>query len=251
MRMLPLAAGATHRPPPEIRYANFDLPPKGEVDSLFSGELVLALVRAELSARIGIAVYAAFEVPQKQVVAVAADDEVRRKLNLAAAARGVDRKDRRRVAGGEPAQPLNDLTPLLHIGAEVGGTADRVALVEVVRTDSALQQSLHQGLHHGDVVVDALHQHGLAAQWDAGVGEAGGRFGDFFRQLVGVSRVDAHPEGMVLLEDRDQVLGDALGHDERNLSADAQELDVLDGADAAQKVVELVVAQGQRVAAGE
>src|SRR3569832_2086218 len=194
MRMLPLWAGATHRPPPEIRNANFDLPPKGEVDSLFSGELVLALVRAELSARIGIAVHAAFEVPQKQVVAVAADDEVRRKLNLAAAARGVDRKDRRRVAGGEPAQPLNDLKPLLHIGAEVGGTADRVALVEVVRTDSALQQSLHQGLHHGDVVVDTRRRGGLAAGRGAGGGGAGGRRGGGGRRRGGGGRGGARPE---------------------------------------------------------
>ena len=131
----------------------------------------------------------------------------------------------------------------------MGRAADRIALIEVVGANAALEQTLHQGLHDRDVVVDALHEHGLAAQWNAGIGEAGGRFGNLGCQLAGMGAVDAHPQRMILLENRDQVLGDALRQDHRDLGADTQELDMLDGAQPPQQPVQLVVADGERVAA--
>ena len=142
-------------------------------------------------------------------------------------------------------------SPFSTRGAEMAGAADRVALIEVVGLHPALQQAVHQRLHHRRVVVDALEQHRLAAQRNAGIGQPRGRFGHLGRQFVGMGEMDAHPQRMMLLQHLHQILGDALRQHGRDLGADAQELDVLDRAQPAQQPVELVVADGQRIAARE
>ncbi len=53
----------------------------------------------------------------------------------------------------------------------------------------------------------------------------------------------------MLLQHLDQALGDALRQHDRNLGADAQEFDVLDGPQAPQQPVELFVADAERIAA--
>ena len=157
-------------------------------------------VRAERAVRIGIAVDAALEVAQQQIVAVAADDRIGHQRDLAAAARRVDRQSRHRIARGVAAQRRDDLEPLLDRRAEMRRAGDRVALIEVVGLHPAHQQPVHQPLHHRDIVVDALEQHGLAAERDAGIGQPRRGFGDLRRQLVGMGEVHAHPERMMLAQ---------------------------------------------------
>ena len=133
---------------------------------------------------IRVAASLALEVAEHQVVAVAAEHRIGQQRDLAAAARRVDDVVRHRVAGGMAAQLRDDLEALLDRRAEVRRAADRVALVEVVRPDADHQQLVHQLLHRLDVVVDALEQHGLAAERNAGVGEPAAGLGDLGRELV-------------------------------------------------------------------
>src|SRR5215469_9550524 len=55
----------------------------------------------------------------------------------------------------------------------------------------------------------------------------------------------------MLLQHLHEALGDALRQDDWNLRTDPDELDVLDGAQARQQPIELVVADAERIAAGE
>ena len=149
------------------------------------------------------------------------------------------------------AQAGDDLQPLLDRGAEMRRAADRIALVEVIGLHPALQKTMHQRHHDLRVVVDAFEQHGLRAQRDARIGQPRSRFGHLFGQLCGMGDMDAHPQRMIFAQDLDQILGDALRQHHGDFRADAQELDVLDRPQPAEQPVELVVAQRQRIAAGQ
>src|SRR6185437_4182789 len=129
--------------------------------------------------RIGITIGAALEIGEQQIVAIAADDVIGQQRNLAAAAGRIDDKLRHGVAGGVAAQPPNDFEALLDRGAEVLRTGNRVALIEVIGFYPRLEQPLHQRLHHLDRIVDALEQHRLAAERNAGIVKAGAGFNGF------------------------------------------------------------------------
>src|SRR5579859_6903158 len=88
---------------------------------------------SERSARIGIAIDAALEIAKQKIVAVPADNGIGCELYFSAAAGGINHEDRRRVTGRVSAQGLQYLEPRLDVGPEVGGSANRVALIEVVR----------------------------------------------------------------------------------------------------------------------
>src|SRR5690348_149116 len=61
--------------------------------------------------------------------------------------------------------------------------------------------------------------------------------------------VEAHPERMMLFQDSDQLLGNALWQNHRDLGPDPDEFDVLDRAQATEQPVKFVVTQCQGVAA--
>ena len=75
-----------------------------------------------------------------------------------------------------------------------------------------------------------------------------GRLGHFRGQLARVREVDAHPERMMLSSGSSSALVTRIGQHRRHLGAEADELDVLDRAQAAEQVVELLVGDRQRVA---
>src|SRR5207249_12261577 len=128
-------------------------------------------------------------------------DVLGQQRDLAAAARSVDDEVRHREPAGPAAQALDDLQALFDRRAEVLGAGHLVAHVDVVGPHARREQLLHQLLHHLDVVVDAFEQHRLAAQGDAGVGEAAERFYRGGRQLAWVVEVRVDVQRMVLPQD--------------------------------------------------
>ena len=124
-------------------------------------------------------------------------------------------------------------------------------MIDVVGAHAADEELLHERLHHEGVVVDVLEEDGLVAQRDAGVGEATEGIADLGGQLARVVRVDADEEGVELPQHRAQLGRDALREEEWDARADAEELDVLDGPQPGEEILELLVAEEQRVAAGE
>ncbi len=73
----------------------------------------------------------------------------------------------------------------------------------------------------------------------------------FHRAFVGMQVVHAHPDRMVFAQHAHQARGDALRQHRRHLRADADELDVRNLAQPAEDVVELLVGERERVAAGD
>ncbi len=108
---------------------------------------------------------------------------------------------------------------------------------------------MHQPLHGFDRVVDPLQQDRLAAQRDAGIGQPRIGFRGLGRQFRRMRHMDAEPQRMVFPQHLHQGFGDAHGKHRRHLAAEADELDVLDRPQAAEQVVELVVGDGQGIAA--
>ena len=179
------------------------------------------------------------------------DHVVRDHRRLPAAADGVDDVGRHGEARGVAAQALVDLDALGDRGAEVARALGEVALVVVVRLDADLHEAVHQPLHHLAAVVDALHEHRLVAQRDAGVGEhlAGAlRLGG---DLLGVVEVRVQVQRVVLVQHVAELGGDALRADHRHARADAHDLDVRDRGDLLQQPLEALVGERQRVAAAE
>ena len=142
-------------------------------------------------------------------------------------------------------------SPLRHRRAEMRRAADRIALVQIVRPHPHQQQLVHELPHRLHVVVHALEQHGLRAERNAGVGQPGTGLGRFRRALVRMDEVQAHPDRMVPPQHAAQLARDPLRQHGRHLRADADELDVRNRPQLAENPLELVVAQRQRIAAGD
>ena len=133
------------------------------------------------------------------------------------------------------AQRLHDLNALGHRRAEVPGAMDQVALVQVVGADAITHQLVHQIHHDVGAVIDARHEHGLRPQRDASIGQFRQRHLHLRRDLLRVVEVDVHPQGMELAQHRHQVIRDALGQEVGHAGADADDLDVGDGAQRASR----------------
>ena len=110
---------------------------------------------------------------------------------------------------------------------------------------------MHQRLHRLEVVVHALHQHGLAAERDAGVREPPAGLFHLGRDLGRVREVQAHPYRPVAFQDARQLARDAHRLHHWLLAADAHEFHVRNPAQPAEHEVQPVVVQAQRVAAGD
>jgi hypothetical protein len=192
----------------------------------------------------------ALEVAEQEVVAVAAEEVVGRERHLAAAAGQVDDEVRHGVAGRVAAQAADDLQAALDRRAEVGRAGDRVALEQVVGLHAAGEQAVEQLLERLDAVVDPFQQHCLRAERQAGVGQPGAGLGGLGRELGRVGEVQAQPRP-VAAHHPGEGAGDPLRQDDGYLRADAEELDVADAAQPAEQPVELLVAQRERVAAGD
>src|SRR5665647_793077 len=216
-------------------------------------ELAGVAVAVALHVVFGLGVLAdhALVVAQDDLAGGLADHVVGEHRRLPAATDGVDDVRGHGEAGGVTAQALVDLDALGDTGAEMGRAFGQVALVVVVGLDPVLDQLVDELLHHVGAVVDATHEHCLVAQRDAGTVEkvAGGLA--LARELVGVVEVRVEVQRVVLGEHVHELGRDALRADDRHARADADDLHVVDRAHAGDDVLELIVAQHQRVATAD
>ncbi len=109
---------------------------------------------------------------------------------------------------------------------------------------------MYEPLHRLHVVVHPAHQHGLAAERDARIGQPPARLLNLRGQFGRVHEVDAHPQRVVPPQHPAQLRRDPLRQDGRHLGAQPHELHVRDGAHPRQQPVEPVVHHRQWVAAG-
>ncbi len=104
------------------------------------------------------------------------------------------------------------------------------------------------GFHDGPVVIDLTEQDRLVAQGNAGIGQAPQGVTRFGGQLPGMVGVDADEKRVVSAEHGAELRGNALGQENGDAGADAEELDMRNGAQLAEQKVELLVAQQEGVA---
>ena len=83
----------------------------------------------------------------------------------------------------------------------------------------------------------------MVAQRDTGIGQSLQRFLYFDGQLARMIHVHAYPKRMMFREHRAKIGRDALRQKNRDTRADAEELDVRDGAQALQDAFEFIVAE--------
>jgi hypothetical protein len=158
--------------------------------------------------------------------------------DFSAAAGGIDHIGRHCIARGVPAQPFNDLHAFGHRRAEVPGAFHQVALVDVVGPHADAYQVLHQLALDVHAVVDPRQQHALVAQRHTGTGQAVAGVRQFLGDFIGMVDVNIHPQRVVFCERVAEFAGDALGQKDRHAAADADDLDVLDFAQAAQQFIQ-------------
>ena len=96
----------------------------------------------ETSKARGVAEQIAPEVAQEKFAILLADDVVRVKRNFSSATGGIDNKLRDCIAAGVTTHGGNHVHADVRVRSEVTRTRDGVALVEVIRTDPALQETM-------------------------------------------------------------------------------------------------------------
>ena len=170
--------------------------------------------------------------------------------HLAAAARRIDHILRDGIARRVATQRLHHVEAAPHAGAQVRAAGDEVALVDVIGAHPADEELLHERLHHHGVVVHALQEDGLVAQRDAGQGKSLAGRGELAGDFLRVVGMDAQPHRTMPTEDLRQLGRNPLGEEDRDTGAQADELDVRDGAQAGEQGVQLGVGEQQRVPAG-
>ena len=131
------------------------------------------------------------------------------------------------------------------------GSHHLVAEIEVVRPDADFHQTMDEITHCVGTVVDAAQEHRLIVDRDAGAQQTVAGSGGLRGDLVRMVKVGIDPDGVVLLQQRAHILVDALRQKDRNTRAEADDLDVRDGAKAGQDLLEIGQRQRQRIAAGD
>ena len=154
-------------------------------------------------------------------------------------------------AAGMALQRADDLEAGLDAGAEMVRALRQVRLIEIVRLHAGQQELVHQSLHDLRIVVDAFQKHGLRPERHAGIGQPAAGVDDLGRQLVRMVEMQVHIHGVIFFHDLAESGRDALRQAAGDAGADAQDFQMRDRAQGLEHLLQQVVGQQQRVAAGE
>ena len=127
----------------------------------------------------------------------------------------------------------------------------QVALIDVVRSDSHLDQLLDQFSHDVRAVVDAAQQYGLVAEGDTGVSKSCAGLLGVVGDLLGVVEVGVQPDGVILLQHVAQIFRNTHRAYDGSSGADTDDLHVGDLSQLLDDVFEDVIFHQKSVAAGE
>lgn len=133
----------------------------------------------------------------------------------------------------------------------MGAAADKIALVEIVGADTAHEELMHQGAHGIEVVIDSSEEDTLVAEGNAVIGESFEGGADFEGEFAGMVDVDADKERMVFLQDAAEFGSDALGEENGDAGADAEEFEMGNGPGAGEELVELFVREEEGISTRE
>ena len=111
--------------------------------------------QAKKSVGIDIRVLFSGEVPQYTLAILVGNDVIRANRYFAAAAGRINDKGRHGIAGSMATELFHDFDAGRNGGTEMLGTFDRIALINIVRPDTDLQEFVHELLHRGRIVINA------------------------------------------------------------------------------------------------
>ena len=211
--------------------------------------LAVAFVNIVLGLRVGRD--NAFEVSENGLSRGLADDVIRHYGSLAAAAGSIHNEGGDAVAAGVAAQTFDYLDALAYRGAEVAESHGKVTYIDVVGTDTDLNEALNKLLHYMYAIVYARKQYALVAKGDTCIGKHLTGTLTLFGDLVGMIEVGVEPNGMVLLEHCAKLGCDPLRTDDGGAGADAYDFNMGHLAKLADDVFKPVIVLHESVAAGE
>ena len=154
---------------------------------------------------------------------------IRTDRRLAVAAGNIEHIGRLAQAGQTSAKAAHQLLSGRDIGAQMRGAGREIAVMQVVRLDPAFDQRAHQIAHDLRRIVDALQQHRLRKQRNAGIGQA--RAGRARAAAQFARMIDVHGDICRLaldLQRPHQLRRDARRIGDRNACMNAHDLDVID-----------------------
>src|SRR5262249_47033993 len=126
-----------------------------------------------------------------------------------------------------------------------------VGLIEVVRSHAALEEFLEERLHDLRIVVDTAKEHGLAAEWAAGVSEQSERLPSTRRQFVRMIEVNVHEYRVIFLDRLAQLRGDPFGKLRWYPGVNAKDLHMRNRSERLQEVFDSAVGQHEWITAGK
>ncbi len=180
-----------------------------------------------------------------------ADDVIRHDGGLSAAARCIDYKGRHTIAAGMTAQPFDNLYTLAYRGTEMGETHGEIAYIDIVWTNTDLNEPLNKLLHYMHAVIDACKQHALIAKGDARIRKHFASALALFCYLIRMVEMGIEPNGMILLQHCAELRSDPLGTDNGGAGAYAHDLHMGHLAKLADDIFEPIIILHERIAAGE
>lgn len=189
-------------------------------------------------------------IPHDDLVPGPADDILRQKRYLAAAARRVDHVIGNCQPGSMAAKPVHDLQPFAHRGAEMVRPFGDVGLVQVIRPNAHGEKLADELEHHVGIVVHALHQHRLVPDGDSGVGEHAARALRFWRALPRMVEVRVDVDRVIFLQKFAELGRDALRQYAGHLRPQTDDLHMGNFPQSFQNAFEEEIRQHERVAAG-
>src|SRR5262245_33572692 len=137
-------------------------------------------------------------VSNNNFLAVALDYVIRVDRDLATSTWSVDNVLWHRVACRVTSQLFHNLKTFANTCAQVRGTGNEIALVNIIGPHSAHEQFLDMRFHHDRVVVHMTQQHGLISKRNPGVCQASKGFPDFDCQFARMVGMDADEKWMIL-----------------------------------------------------
>ena len=101
------------------------------------------------------------------------------------------------------------------------------------------------------IIIHAGQKDGLVTQRDAGTGQLVTGFGQLLGDFIRMVDMNIHPQRVELLQHVAQIIGDALGHEDRHAGSDADDLDMRDLAQPGQDLLQDLGRQDKRVTTRE
>jgi hypothetical protein len=171
--------------------------------------------------------------------------------NFTAASWGIDDELRNGVTSSVTPKTFDDFDPFGDRGPKMSRSVNKIALINVIRADTAHDQLVYQSPHHGQVVVDPFQEDALISERYSVINQkfkSGLYLGGEFTRMIGM---DAHPKRVKFLKHPAEFRCNPLGQENGNPGANSDELNMFNGPQTAQNSAQLIVGKEEGISPGK